>query len=334
MNLVFFGSDEFAVPTLDALAASAGGANHRLCGVISQPDRPAGRGRHLHPTPVSQWALAHELPLIRPTSVNVDEVRQTLAQWNGAIGVVVAFGQKIGNDVLNLFAHGCINLHASLLPKYRGAAPVARAILNGEAETGLTLFRLVARMDAGPVVWQQPTPIGPTETTGELRHRLALLGGPAVVATLDAIECGQAEFVPQDDRLASPAPKLSKLDGVIDWNQSAALIASRIRGLFPWPGVHVCYVGKTGRSEEVLLARAVPEPPGPESQPGSAGSEVGTLREDLAISAGLGAVRLLEVKPASGRLMSFADYARGRRVRPGDRFVSPQVVSAPKSAVP
>ena len=315
MKLVFLGSDEFAVPTLDALA---GCSKHTIAGVVSQPDRPSGRGRHLHPTPVSQWALAHGLPLIRPASVNLDEVRQAIAQWNGAIGVVVAFGQKIGNDVLNLFAHGCINLHGSLLPRYRGAAPIARAILNGETVTGLTLFRLVSRMDAGPIVWQGASPIEPTETAGDLRHRLALLGGPAVVATLDAIESGQAQFVPQDDSLATSAHKLSKLDSAIDWNQPAGVIAARIRGLFPWPGVHVRYVGQSGRTEEVLLARAVPEAAGPEPQAASASGEAGVLRADLAVSAGLGAVRLLEVKPAGGRLMSFADYARGRHVRPGD----------------
>lgn len=324
MKIVFFGSDEFAMPTLEALADGAGG--HQVVGVVSQPDRPAGRGRHLHPTAVSQLARRRNVPLICPPSVNQPEAMATLADWGGEIGVVVAFGQKIGNAVLDLFAHGCVNLHSSLLPKYRGAAPVARAIINGESISGLTIFRLVDRMDAGPVVLAEPTAIESAETAGELRHRLAMLGPGCMVRALNAIEAGRAVFVAQDDVLASPAPKLSKADGAIDWNQSAIVIANRIRGLYPWPGVHVRFVGRS-RSEEVLLARAVPEAVSAKSQ---AGAEVGVVRDDLFVSAGLGAVRLLEVKPAGGRLMSFIDYVNGRHVRPGDRFLPAGQSSLPQ----
>jgi methionyl-tRNA formyltransferase len=324
MRVVFFGSDEFALPTLAALAGSQ---RHPLAGVVSQPDRPAGRGLHLHPTPVSQFALAHNLPLIRPKSVNQDEVRAELAKWAGQIGVVVAFGQKIGNAVLDMFApHGCLNLHSSLLPRYRGAAPVARAIINGESETGLTIFRLVERMDAGPIVCQRPTQLHSLETAGEVTARLAIMGPDAMLDALDAIEQGRAVFQPQDDSLACPAPKLTKLDGVINWNQSAVVIANQIRGLYPWPGVHARYLGQSGRTEEVVLARAAPESATAQSQ---MGADVGVVRQDLAIAAGLGAVRIVEIKPASGRLMKFSDYVNGRRVRPGDRFLPRELPTLP-----
>ncbi|MDD4889178.1 MAG: methionyl-tRNA formyltransferase [Phycisphaerae bacterium] len=326
MKIVFFGSDDFALPTLDALVRSAGG--HSVVGIVSQPDRPAGRGRHLHPTPVSLFAREHAIPLMCPTSVNKDEPKAMLAQWGGDIGVVIAFGQKIGNDVLAMFRHGCVNLHASLLPKYRGAAPVVRAILSGDSVTGVTIFRLVERMDAGPMAFQAPTAIEPAETAGELRERLAQMGPAAMIHTLDLIEHGRAQFVFQDDLLASPAPKLAKADGILDWNQSAIVIANRIRGLYPWPGVHARFLpaSRAGRAEEVVLARAVPEAVSARSQ---AGAEVGVLREDMLVSAGLGAVRLIEVKPAGSRLMSFTDFVNGRRVRPGDRFIAPQLPSLP-----
>ncbi len=337
MDAVFFGSDDFALPTLEALAGSG---RHRLLGVVSQPDRPAGRGRHLSPTPVSAWARARGLPLICPSGVNGPEPRAQLARWGGDIGVVIAFGQKIGDEVLNAFPHGCINLHSSLLPRYRGAAPVARALIAGESQTGVTVFRLVQRLDAGPIVHQQAVPIGPAVTAGELTARLAGLGPEAVATALDLIQTGQARFTPQDDSLACPAPKLSKAEGVVDWNQPADRVANRIRGLYPWPGAHSQFVSRTGRTLEVILARAMPEaclseefrsairaalrsalrsvaenghPPDPPAP--------GVVGDDLAVQSGQGAVHLLEIKPAGGRLMSFADFVNGHHVRPGDRFV-------------
>lgn len=315
MKVVFFGSDDFALPTLGALAECR---RHQLLAVVSQPDRPAGRGLKLHPTPVSQFAESQGLPLARPASVNQDEARAALGRWGGQIGVVVAFGQKIGNVVLDSFPQGCVNLHSSLLPKYRGAAPVARAIINGDSETGLTIFRLVERMDAGPIVCQRRTQIDSLETAGELRARLAAMGPDCMLDTLDAIENGTAVFTSQDDSLASPAPKLTKLDGAIDWNQSAITIANRIRGVYPWPGVHARYLSQSGRSEEVVLVRATAEAATAQSQ---LGVDVGVVRPDLSITAGLGAVRILEIKPAGGRLMKFTDYVNGRRVRAGDRFL-------------
>lgn len=316
MKVVYFGSDDFGLPALEALAAAD---RHELVGVVSQPDRPAGRGRHLTPTPVSAWALQSGRPLIRPDSVNKPDPLAQIQAWGGDIGVVIAFGQKLGDPLLDGFEHGCVNLHCSLLPRYRGAAPVPWAVVNGERETGVTVFRLVEKMDAGPVVFQQATPVEPTETAGELRDRLAAMGPHAVLATLDAVAEGTAEFVEQDHAQATPAPKLSKADGLVDWSQSAVVIAARIRGLYPWPGVRAEYISHKGRAEQVVLVRAVAEAAGDVPE----GTQPGMLLDDLAVATGLGAVRLLEVKPAGRGVMSWQDFVNGRHVQPGDRFCNP-----------
>ncbi|MCG3178229.1 MAG: Methionyl-tRNA formyltransferase [Phycisphaerae bacterium] len=312
MKVAFLGSDDFALPTLDALADCP---RHALVGVVSQPDRPAGRGRHLTPTPVADWATAHGLPLIKPDSINAPGALTTLAGWGADIGVVIAYGQKLGEAVMAGFPHRCVNLHSSLLPRYRGAAPISWAVINGETETGLTVFRLVEKMDAGPIVYQSRTPLDPTETAGELRQRLAGMGPDAILATLDAVADGSARFVEQDHSLASPAPKLHKSDGAIDWRQPAAVVASRIRGLYPWPGARAELVTHRGRAEEVVLVRAVAS-----AGEGGPAVEPGTVAEDLTVAAALGRVKLLEVKPAGRKEMSFADFARGRHLAPGDRF--------------
>jgi len=312
MRIAFLGSDNFGLATLDALAASD---RHELLGVVSQPDRPAGRGRKVTPTPVAAWARGRGLPLLCPPNVNRPDILAELAGWRADVGVVIAFGQKLGDALLNSLPHGCVNLHSSLLPKYRGAAPVAHAIIHGERETGVTVFRLVQRMDAGPIVCQRTVAIAPAETAGELRERLSRLGPEAIGGTLDAIAAGTAGFVQQDDREATLAPKLVRADGVIDWTVPAERIACRIRGVYPWPGAHARYVHRSGRCEDVVLVRAVAEPAGDPSD-----IRPGELTETLGVAAGEGVVRVLQIKPAGRNVMDFTAFVNGRNVQPGDRF--------------
>ena len=312
MRIVFLGTGDFAVPALRALRA----AGHDVVAVVSQPDRPAGRGRAVRPTPVR--AAAEELGL---RHVPTDDVNALPAAelWSRAeIGVVAAFGQKLGPPVLNALPRGCINLHGSLLPRYRGAAPIQWAILNGEAVTGVTVFQLNERWDAGAIWSQRATPIGDTETADELHERLALLGAELLVETLPAIAAGTLPPVAQDPRQATRAPKLTKADGTVDFAQPAPRVVRRIHGLGSWPAAACVRVTRGGRRERLLLARAAVAaagtPPDPARPPG-------TLSDDLTVQTAAGRVRLLEVQPAGKKLMPFEAFARGRSLAAGDRLM-------------
>lgn len=315
MQILFLGTGDFAVAALRALA----GAGHQILQVISQPDRPAGRGRKIQPTAVHAAAEALGLPHLQTEDVNTEPL---LAQHPGAeVGVVAAFGQKIGGALLEGLPQGCINIHASLLPKYRGAAPFQWAILNGERETGVTVFRLNARWDAGPVLAQRATPIGETETADELHDRLALLGAELMVETLKRLAAGALEPRPQTAEGATRAPKLAREDGVVDWSQPAARVVRRIHGLWSWPAAACTFASRSGKSERVLLARAQVVDG---VAPASANFPAGAFLPDLTVQAGVGRVRLLEVKPAGGKLMPFEAFANGRHVAPPDRLLPPE----------
>lgn len=315
MRIVFLGTGAFGVPALRALARHG----HALVAVISQPDRPAGRGRAIAPTPIHAAALELQLPHIQPEDVNALGTADALG--GAEIGVVAAFGQRIGPHLLAALPRGCINIHGSLLPKYRGAAPIQRAIIAGELTTGITIFQLNERWDAGAIWAQRATPIQETETADELHDRLAELGAAALVETLADIEAGRAQPIPQDPAQASRAPKLTKADGTVDWSQSAHAIVRRIHGLWSWPAAACTFVSRTGRQERVLLARAevvdCAAPPTDALPPG-------VFCDDLAVQTGAGRVRLLEVRPASGKLMPFAAFANGRRIALPDRLMPVQ----------
>lgn len=312
MKIIFLGTGDFAVPALRALRE----AGHDIYAAISQPDRPAGRGRTVKPTPVR--AAADELSLrhVQAEDVNLPEFA---ALCQGAeIGVVAAFGQKIGPRVLDALPRGCVNIHGSLLPKYRGAAPYQWAIINGDQTTGVTVFQLNERWDAGAIWSTRETPIGETETAAELHDRLALLGAELLVDTLGDIEAGTLSPRPQDAPQASRAPKLSKADGVVDWSQAARQIVRRIHGLWSWPAAACMFASRTGKRERVLLARAEVADTG--ARPGEA-FPPGAFRDDTSVQAGEGRVRLLEVCPSGSRLMPFEAFANGRRVAPPDRLL-------------
>lgn len=312
MQIAFLATGDFACPPLRALGAGG----HEVVVVISQPDRPAGRGRAVQPTPVH--TLADELGIrhVQAEDVNALDFGDTLG--GAEIGVVAAFGQKIGNALLKALPRGCINIHGSLLPRYRGAAPFQRAIINGDETTGVTVFQLDEAWDAGPIWGRRELRIGETETATELHDRLAQLGGELLLDVLALIERGDVQPQPQDAAQATRAPKLSRQDSRIDWSQPAFNVVRWINGLWSWPVATCVFAAPGGKKERLQLARAqvadtVGEPT-PESPPGA-------FLSDQSVQAGHGRVRLLEVKPAGGRLMPFEAFARGRAVQPPARLL-------------
>jgi methionyl-tRNA formyltransferase len=297
LRLIFAGSGEFGLPTLRALQA----AGHSLIQVISQPDRPAGRGRKLTPTPIAQFAIDHALPLLRTANLNVE------ALPDADVMVVIAFGQKIGPAAVARPRLGSVNLHASRLPKYRGAAPIHHAILNGETISGNSIIRLAERMDAGAVLAQSEVTIGELETTGELHNRLAEEGAPLMLQTLDALAAGTARQTPQDESQATLAPKLDRNAARLDFTQPAEVLARRIRGLYPWPGCRVRLV-EAGGTElgrlTLVRGRAVA---------GSSAALSGQLTPAGLIAAGHDtALEIVEVQPEGKRPMPLGAYRNGR----------------------
>jgi methionyl-tRNA formyltransferase len=315
MRVVFLGTPEFAVPSLAALAR-----RHAVALVLSQPDRPKGRGRHLAEPPVKVLARSLDLPVLQPEALDERELRPHFERAAAEAAVVVAYGLKIPDWLLALHPRGAINVHGSLLPAYRGAAPVNRAIINGDAETGVTTMLLAARMDAGPVLLQRRTPIGPEETAGELAARLAELGAGLLVATLDGLASGAVRPREQNESLATLAPKLHKEDGLVDWRRGAREVANLVRGVNPWPGA---YTLLGGRPLKIWKAAAVPAAaavaPGPAPLPGTI--LAASLHEGLLVACGDGkAVALLTVQTEGKRPLPAAEFLLGRALTPGSRL--------------
>jgi methionyl-tRNA formyltransferase len=293
------------VPTLAALLA----AGHRVLQVYSQPDRPAGRGRQLSPTPVARFAIDHNLPLTRTANLNAEPLLPA------DVLVVIAFGQKISRPIADAPRFGSINLHASRLPSYRGAAPINWAILNGDSVTGNSIIRLADRMDAGHVLAQSQLAIGDSDTAGDLHDRLAADGPPLMLQVLHDLALARATELAQDESLATTAPKLSRQSATIDWTHSARQVARRINGLSPWPGCRVKLLNAQDHQINTLtLLRAIPTP----SQP----SAPGRLLPDGTIATGDGVVTILQVQPANRTPMSLPDYRRGNPWEPGMRIES------------
>ena len=312
MNLVYLGSGEFGVPCLDALKASG----HHLCLVVTQPANPAGRGRRPQPTPVAQWAGAHGVPCAETENVNSREAMQRIAACRPEVIVVIAFGQKIGQEVVALPPKGAINVHASLLPKYRGAAPINWAILRGETHTGNSIITLADKIDAGDILAQVRAEIGPQETAGELHDRLARLAAPLLMETLAALAAGAAAYTKQNGAEATFAPKLRKTDGFLDFHELADVLARKIRGFWPWPGAAACYVsGQTQKSTRVILASAEVVTDSPATP-----LPAGTFDSERNVVCGAGKLRIGKIKPAGSGLMTFHAFINGWHVQPGDRL--------------
>lgn len=308
LRIIFAGSGEFGLPTLEALLKSG----HEIVRVVSQPDRPAGRGRETTPTPISRRAADVGLPLLRTGDIN----REMLPDAD--VMVVIAFGQKIADAVVHRPRLGSVNLHASRLPRYRGAAPINWAIIRGETTTGNSVIRLARRMDAGAVLGQSELAIGELETAGELHDRLAADGAVLVPRVLVSIADGSACAVEQDESQATIAPKLARDDSRLDWTRPAAELARRVRGLYPWPGcrVRVCDAegAEVGRLR-LVRARGVADDEGPRWTPGE-------IMASGVVQAGDGALEIVECQPEGKRPMPLADYRRGHRWHAGLRLES------------
>lgn len=307
LRIIFAGSGEFGLPVLEALPAWL----HGVVLVVSQPDRPAGRGRELSPTPIAQAALDRGLSLLRTADIN----RESLPPAD--VMIVIAFGQKIGPIAVNGPRLGSVNLHASRLPLHRGAAPINWAIIHGHTVTGNSVIRLAQRMDAGAILAQSTVEISNMETAGELHDRLARDGVPLIRTVLDQLAAGAAIETPQDDSQATIAPKISRALASIDFSRPATEIACRIRGLSPWPGCRVRISDADGNElARARLLRARPAADeGPRWKPGE-------IMTDGVIHSADGGVELLELQPDGGKSMSLADYRRGHRWHAGLRIES------------
>lgn len=308
-RVVFMGTPDFAVPALEALADA-----HQVVGVVTQPDRPAGRGQRLAPSPVKQAALERGLPLFQPQSLRTPEAVAQLAAWEPEVIVVAAFGQILRQDVLNLppRSHGCLNVHASLLPRWRGAAPVAAAILAGDAVTGVTIMLMDAGLDTGPILAQREEPIRPDDTRATLQERLALLGTELLIETLPPYLAGDLLPRPQPEEGVTYAKQLRKEDGLLDWSLPAAELDRRVRALTPWPGAFTMW---RGRRLKVLRAVPLPGWRG-DAPPGT----VVALADGVAVATGKGVLRLEEVQLAGKRPMDMATFIRGQREFVGSRL--------------
>jgi methionyl-tRNA formyltransferase len=289
MRIVFMGTPAFAVPALEALAR----AGHQLACVVAQPDRPAGRGQALKAPATKEWALARGIPVLQPEKVRDGTLCTALAALKPDALAVAAYGRILGKDLLTLAPHGAINVHGSLLPKYRGAAPIQWAVANGEPETGVTIMQMDEGLDTGDMLLQRALPIGPDDTADSLAPRLAALGGEALVEALALLEAGRITPVPQDAGGATLAPILTKEDGRVDWSRPASAIASRLRGFTPWPGAWTTLDGRTVKLLEVEVAQG--------AAAGSPGSGTKLAGRGLLVACGGGTALLVKRLQPEGK---------------------------------
>ncbi len=302
MRIVFAGTPDFSVPVLQALLDSG----HEVVGVYSQPDRPAGRGRKLRPGPVKQLALQHEIPVFQPLSLRDEAAQATLAALEPELMVVVAYGLILPRAVLDIPARGCVNLHASLLPRWRGAAPIQRAILAGDRETGVCLMQMEAGLDSGPVLAQVKTEIRDEETGGSLHDRLSQLAAGLIARHLDDLAAGRLTPAPQDESLVTYASKLDKAEAAIDWTRNADELERQVRAFNPWPVAQADYQGEKLR---IWDAKAIQEAPAD-----APGTVVAAGPEGIDVVCGQGGLRLREIQLPGGKRMSSKDFLNARSV--------------------
>ena len=306
LRAAFAGTPDFALPALHALV----GSRHQIVGVLTQPDRPKGRGRQIAPSPVKQAAQAYGLPVAQPSTLKDEASRTELAAWQPDVLVVVAYGLILPQAVLELPRLGCINIHASLLPRWRGAAPIQRAILAGDTETGVTIMQMDAGLDTGPILLQRSTPIGPDDTGGTLHDRLAELGASALIEALDGLESGALRARPQPTEGATYAAKIEKAEALIDWSGSALEIERKVRAFNPWP---VAETRLDGEQLRIFRARAIMDdsPAGPDEPPGM----VVALRGDaLIVRCGQGALAMTDVQRPGRRVVKARELALSREI--------------------
>jgi len=306
--IVFMGTPAAAAATLEQLLQGP----DRIVGVVTQPDRPAGRGQKTAPSPVRRVAEAHSIPVVAPEKTRDPQFVDTLRNWRPEIIVVVAYGRILPKTILELAPHGCLNVHYSILPKYRGAAPAAWTIINGETIAGVTTMRLVQKMDAGPVYLQESITMAPDETSGSLQTKLTPIGSRILLETLRQLKEGALQPREQDESAVTFAPMLKKEDGRIDWNQSALAIERRVRGLDPWPGAYT-HIG----NKLLKVHRAKVLPTDGKGNPGE------VIRADAGgfwVATGAGIIGLEEVQLENKRRLPGAEFIKGARITTGDRF--------------
>lgn len=302
MRVVFMGSPTFATPSLRALLE-----HHEVVLVVTQPDKPAGRGKKLAAPPVKQVAVEAGVEVVQPRSARKPEFAEMLRATGAEVGVVVAYGKILPRAVLEAFPRGCINVHASLLPAYRGAAPIQWSIIKGETETGVAIMQLDEGMDTGPVLLERREPIRPDDTAGTLFDRLAPLGADALIEALAGLEAGSLEPTAQDESAASYAPMLKKSDGEVDWSKPAADVVNLIRGVDPWPGAYTSLDGKRLKLFGARVGGGAGEP----------GQVLGADEVGLRIACGRGVCVVAEVQAAGRKRMTAHAYVAGRPIEPG-----------------
>jgi len=309
MRIVFLGTPEFAFPSLNGLYREG----YEIAGVVTQPDRPRGRAKTPQPSPVKEKALRLGLPLVQPHSLKDPGFLQWLEEKRPELMVVVAYGKILPPEVLRLPLKGCINLHPSLLPKYRGAAPIQRALMAGEKETGVTTFWMEERLDAGDIILQERADIPEDITAGELQERLALLGADLLLKTLELVREGRAPRIPQEENRATYAPPLTPEDERIDWHRSAWEIHNQIRALSPQPGA---YAIRQGRRLKIFKSQLWEE-----GKRGCPGEVLKETPEGFVVQAGSGQLLILEVQPEGKKRMRAKDYTRGHPFKEGERLL-------------
>jgi len=305
MRIVFMGTPEFAVPSLEALLKS----DDRVVGIVTQPDRPRGRGQRLSPSPVKVIAQRDEIPLLQPTKMKDPSFMAELSGWKPDVIAVAAFGRILPPAILSLPSRGCINVHGSLLPKYRGAGPIQWALINGESETGITTMLMDEGMDTGAILLQASMAIEPDDTAGSLSPRLADLGGRLLVETLAQSKAGTLTPRPQDHGQATLAPLLKKEDGAVNWTMSATSISNRIRGLTPWPGAYTFL-----KADRWTIFRSVVLDEATTLAPGQI---IALTKDAIHVATGKGVLAIRELQPANGRRMPAAQYLAGHPLQTG-----------------
>jgi methionyl-tRNA formyltransferase len=310
VRIAFFGTPAFAVPTLDALLRST----HEVVLAVTQPDRPRGRGQRVSAGPVKQLAESRGIPVLQPDRLTRDPWEAAFASFRVDLGVVAAYGKILPDWLLALPRLGLINVHASLLPRYRGASPIHRAVMNGETETGVTIMRVVKALDAGAMLATGKVSIGPDDRTDQVEHDLATVGGALLVDTVDRLATGPVDEVPQLDAEATYAPRLRKDEGIVDWSRPARAIHDQIRGLHPWP--HAFTFGTGGR---LILHRSAAGPDA--AAPVAPGTVLSASQsEGIRVATGDGVLELLELQAEGGRALPARAFLAGHPLKPGDRL--------------
>ena len=308
LRVAFFGTPEFAVPSLAALIES----RHEVVALVSQPDRPKGRGQKLQPTPTKQVALDAGIPVLQPAKIRDDTFLDAFRDLRVDLGVVAAYGKILPDALLAIPPMGMINVHASLLPAYRGAAPVHRAVIDGVAATGVTIMRVVRELDAGPMLARVTRPIAADETSVDVERGLAKLGAGLLLEVIEQLATGTAKEEPQDDSAATYAAKITREEGTLDWTLPAAAIHDRVRGLQPWPLVSARLDG-----HRYLLHRTAHDSQSAAAAPGTIVEAAG---DRLVVATTHGTLRILQLQPEGRRVLSSREFLAGYRIRPGMIF--------------